>query len=93
MDGHGAGDVSIEGGTPNPDDAAAIAAGIAAMEEAETYRQELRVQAWQAIRDLEDVIDTPNAQINAAPAPYIKGQARVLKVLIQVTLGVVERDL
>ena len=77
----------------NADDVAAIAAGVEALEEAEAYRRQLRVQAWDAIRDLEDVIDTPNAQINANPAPYIKGMARVLKVLIQVTLGVVERDL
>lgn len=36
--------------------------------------------------DLAALIDTPNATINAGPAPYVKVLARVLRLLIRAAL-------
>ena len=39
-----------------------------------------------ALGELQALIDTTNATINAGPAPYIKGLARVLRLVIRLLL-------
>ena len=52
----------------------------------ETTRRTIEQKADAALGELQALIDTTNATINASPAPYIKGLARVLRLVIRLLL-------
>ena len=52
----------------------------------ETTRRTIEQKADAALGELQALLDTTNATINAGPAPYIKGLARVLRLVIRLLL-------
>ena len=52
----------------------------------ESTRRTIEQKAEAALGELQALIDTTNATINAGPAPYIKGLARALRLVIRLLL-------
>ena len=67
-------------------DELAAVAGEAVAAVVEATRRTIEQKADAALGELQALLDTTNATINAGPAPYIKGLARVLRLVIRLLL-------
>lgn len=52
----------------------------------QTNASQISTKLASTLDDLQTLIDTPNATINAGPAPYIKALARGMRLLIRLAI-------